>query len=273
MRNVHSVFSKSYLFSLSLALSATLLLTNTPVRAADDEPEVTAADVPAEETSGAQKVPAQKADRANVQRIKSKYWARGEESGLGVVQNRTFTKSGRFQIGLLGGMAFTDPFLNVRMAGLGVGYHFTETFSLNLLYWKYFAQSSTALKTFEETRGATANTNYPQHYLGGESTWSFLYGKLALFDAKIIYYDMNVALGMGAVKTESGTNPAPSVGVGQRFFLNRSFSLRLDYRLVVFKEDILEKQIRSRIGQVTGSRTNFSNNISVGIDFLFGGDE
>lgn len=210
-------------------------------------------------------------NRVDVQGIKQKYWARGDETEIGVVQNRQFSKSGKFQIGLMGGASLTDTFLSVKEGGGNVGYHFSEYFSANLLYWKYFVKNSGDLETFQDTRGATANTNEPKYYFGGEVTGSFLYGKLALFASKIIYFDMNVTGGVGMIDTETGKNFAPSIGLGQRYFLSKYFSLKVDYRMLVYHEDIPEKQITNKLGTIAGSRTNFSHNVTLGIDFLFGG--
>ena len=40
------------------------------------------------------------AERVNVDTIKEKYWARGDQSELGVVQNRAYTKAHKWEFGL-----------------------------------------------------------------------------------------------------------------------------------------------------------------------------
>src|SRR5262245_10788021 len=53
-------------------------------------------------------------ERVNVENIKQKYWARGDESELGVVQNRLYSKANKLELSLLGGILSTDPFLSVK---------------------------------------------------------------------------------------------------------------------------------------------------------------
>jgi hypothetical protein len=80
---------------------------------------------------------------------------------------------------------------------------------------------------------------------------------------------MHLSLGLGATMTESGTDFTPSLGIGQRFFVSKSASIRFDYRLMVYHETILEKEVPQKLGQVRGRRNNFSNVVTLGVDFLF----
>lgn len=213
----------------------------------------------------------QKAEQVDLDQIKDRYWAQGDKSEMGVVQNRTYSKSGRFQLGVLGGVGFSDPFLDVKMAGVQVGYYFNEFWGIHLLAWKYLVGPSSALYYLENNLGTTTNTNIPSWYAGGEVSGSLIYGKLSLAGSAIIYYDLQLLAGLGATGTESGTYLTPHVGIGQRFYLSQNLSLRVDYRLMAYREGILEKVITPRLGEYTGSRNNFSNTITIGIDFLFGG--
>src|SRR6476659_8308907 len=89
------------------------------------------------------------AEQVNVDSIKEKYWARGNETELGVVQNRTFSKTGKFEFSLLGGALYSDPFLDVKMLGGTLGYHINEYFSFHLMAFKDLVSPSAALLTFQ----------------------------------------------------------------------------------------------------------------------------
>ena len=211
------------------------------------------------------------AAQIDVSNIREKYWAKGDKASMGVVQNRLFSKAGKFQLGLLGGITFSDPFLSVNTLGLNFGYHFNEYLGASLVAWKHFVGPSSALESFRASSGATANTNEPRVYVGAEMSGSLLYGKLSVLGASIIYFDLHVDGGIGATVTETGTYFTPSVGLGQRFYITQNFSLRLDYRLMFYEETIVEKVIPTRLGQPIGVRSNFSNNVTLGVDFMFGG--
>src|SRR3954471_9123833 len=75
-------------------------------------------------------------EKADVGAIKEKYWAKGDESELGVVQNRLYSKSGKLEIGGFGGLTSSDPFLDVKQLGGSIGYHFSELWAVHLFGWK-----------------------------------------------------------------------------------------------------------------------------------------
>ena len=214
--------------------------------------------------------PASASEKVDVENIKEKYWARGDESELGVVQNRLYSKTHKFELGVFGGFMTSDPFLAVKGLGASLGYHFSEVWAAHLLGWKEYSSSSSALETLE-AGGKKANTNIPQSYVGAEVAASILYGKLSLVGKKIIYYDMHLLGGIGATSTENGTYATPHLGIGQQVYLNQWSSLRVDYRLQRYEERIREKEITPILGQDQGGRTNWTNTITFGVDFLFGG--
>jgi outer membrane beta-barrel protein len=223
---------------------------------------------PVKETSS----PEADGEQVNVQGIKERYWARGNEAELGVVQNRTYSKTHKLELGLLGGIAFSDPFLTVKYLGGDLGYHLSEFVSLHLLAWQYTVSPSNALLTFQAAQGATTNTNYPSLFFGTELDASIIYGKLSVLGKSIIYYDLHLLGGVGATKTETGTYVTPSLGIGQRFYLSKVTSLRIDYRLQYYNENLIEKQITTKLGQPVGARDNFNNTITLGLSFMLFGN-
>jgi outer membrane beta-barrel protein len=204
-----------------------------------------------------------------VESVRNRYWARGEEADMGVVQNRTFSKKRRLEFGFFGGVLSTDPFLSVQTAGARVGYHFSETFALHVMGWHSFVSPSTALETFEETIGATTNNNPPRNYAGAEGTASLIYGKLSLLGASILYYDMHLLAGAGLTSTESGNYFTPHLGIGQQIFLNQTLALRVDYRAQFYRETIIEKVITPRLGEVVGQRNNWSHSFQLGLSLYW----
>ncbi|MBS1985419.1 MAG: outer membrane beta-barrel domain-containing protein [Bdellovibrionales bacterium] len=204
-----------------------------------------------------------------VDAIKKKYWATGDESQMGVVQNRVYSKAHKFQFGLMGGIAFADPFLSLKPYGFNAGYHFSEYLGVNVLGWKIASSGSSALNTLMDS-GKKANTVLPSSFYGAEATGSFLYGKLSLMGYSIIYYDMYVSGGMGMTNNENGNEFTQMVGLGQRFYINRWLSLKFDYRFMHNKETVKEKEITADLGKVVGQRDNFAHTITLGLDALFG---
>lgn len=209
------------------------------------------------------------AERVNVDSIKEKYWARGNEAELGVVQNRIYTKAKLFELGVLGGIQISDPFLSTKQFGLSLGYHFTEFVAVHAFAWKSWSSPSAALDTMR-SRGQEANINPIEAYYGAELAGSILYGKLSLMGKAIIHYDMHLLGGLGITKTESGACLTPHVGLGQQIYLSKRTSLKIDYRMMAYNEKILEKVVTPLLYREQGSRMNYTNAITFGISILLG---
>ncbi len=205
-----------------------------------------------------------------VEKIKEKYWAQGDESQLGVVQNRTYSKKEKIQIGLLGGRAMDDPFLATNFYGGNISYNFSEFWGVSVLGWKYNVSPSNAL-TVLRAGGKEANTIEPHNYIGAEASGSFLYGKLSLIGKKIIYYDMHFTAGMGSTNTENDSAAfTASLGLGQRFYITQNMSLRMDYRVQTYQATEIEKEITAQIGRVNGIIRHWNHVVGLEINYMFG---
>jgi len=72
-------------------------------------------------------------EQVNVDAIREKYYARGDENELGVVQNRAYSKAHKFEFGVLASLLTTDPLLSATGFGAHLGYHFSECWGGKLL--------------------------------------------------------------------------------------------------------------------------------------------
>lgn len=279
MNKIFPVFISSAPASLLVAMLAAALASGlAPPRAAAADASANGASAPpanpAPAASGAAptgpSLEGDPAEKVNVESIKRKYWARGDESEMGVVQNRAYSKAGKVEVNLFGGFVSTDPFLSVKNAGLGLAYHFNEYLAAEALWFRDFTSPSSALKTFQQTLGATTNYNAPQDYYGGELVGSILYGKLSLLGKSILYYDLHLLGGLGVTLTDNGNYLTEHLGVGQQVYLTKRIAFRVDYRAMLYNEDIIEKVIPSELGMNYGKRANWSHVITVGFSFLIG---
>jgi outer membrane beta-barrel protein len=210
--------------------------------------------------------PSAAGEEVDVEKIKEKYWARGNETEMGVVQNRLYPKFHRFEIGFLGGNLSGDPFLTTLNAGFSTGFHFSEFLGVHVQYWQAFVSPSSALTTLQNDLNTTTNTNEVRRYLGGDLRASVLYGKLSLLGAAILYFDAYFSLGAGRITTESGNSLLLSVGIGQQIHLSRVFSVNLDYKVVRYREDIIGKisGTDGNLGEYIATRNNLSALFTIG---------
>lgn len=185
-----------------------------------------------------------------------------------VVQNRAFTKSGRVEFGLFGGSVMTDPFITVYSVGAKLGYNFNEFYALKIFGWKDFSSDSSSEKKFRTTNGYGTNTNKPNSIYGAEFLWTPIYGKLNLLNSSILYYNLHMGPGLGLRNTESGSNIAYLINLGQDLFISQHFMFQLDYHLLMFNQKILEK-VNAPLGVEIGKNFEMSHVFTFGVGYLF----
>lgn len=203
---------------------------------------------------------------ADVEQIQEKYWARGEESEIGVVQNRLYTNRKKLEFGFNLGSVSSDPFLvNTSLSGT-VGYHFSDLFSVHLGYTQNFVWGSEALKSLEQFSGSgkTAVTNKQKNWITLDTRWSMLYGKVSLFGAKILYFDSYLSAGVGIVNTENGSSLAIMPGIGQVYHISQTVGLNLHYKLFLYDETLKSRNTAS-LNAVLGTHGNFGSTIMLGL--------
>ncbi len=210
-------------------------------------------------------------ENTDVGSIKQKYWTRGDNSEIGVVQNRIYSKAGYLEAGIFGGWILTDPFLSVHSLGGRLGYHFNEFWSVHAIGWKDFSSHSSAYTDIESQRGAVPVVNNPNWFAGGELQASLMYGKLSFLGKSVIYYDFHILGGGGTTNTENGNYLTPYAGIGQQIYLSKSVALTVDYRLMAYYEDLKETAPPpAATGQYLYSRWNWTNSITLGVSVLIG---
>ncbi len=171
---------------------------------------------------------------------KSEVNSSGEFSELGglapftevsVIQKKYMPKTGRFQ--LFGGLALTtnDPFYNTTGFTLKGSYFLTETWGLEVSYFSMSSTEAKATKELLEIQNiGTDSLAYTKNYLGIAILYVPIYGKMTLFNEKIVPFDFYFGLGTGNTKTQvKDSTSTLHFSTGQIFAVNKSFALRWDF--------------------------------------------
>lgn len=153
-------------------------------------------------------------------------------SEVSVIQRRFLPKTERFQF-FLGFTAISnDPwFWGVGGAGR-LGYHFTESLALEANFAFLSSSEKDAVRDLRNNNAVrTDSIISAQSYVGADLVWSPIYGKMSLFNRRIVPFDMYFAIGGGQAgisnaKTNSAT--AFHVGGGQIFAMSKGIGLRWD---------------------------------------------
>jgi outer membrane beta-barrel protein len=192
-----------------------------------------------------------------------------------ILQNRYFLKSYRPEVGLYTGMLLDEAYVATRTSGGRVGMFFNEWFGIDLAVMRTTVRDSDDRKALNRLKyrplvdSVSSNTDPsgserevivspdPEvNALRGMQDFTAVaapfYGKLNLLNQWIVYTDLYASVGISRVETDQGNKSALVIGGGERFYIGKSWSVRIDIKDRIFTE--------TRGGQ--SSRRN-----SYGIDF------
>ena len=174
-------------------------------------------------------------DKLDIKKLEQKYWA-AKDDDFSVVQNRRYVKAERFYLTAEGGIPFNDPYSSGSMLSASVGYFFNERWGLEANYNSANLKDNDAVKQFVDQYGAIPDHNVfkSSYFLSG--IWVPFYAKMSVLDKAIIYFDMGVSLGVGAVNydlkesegDQSKSAMAAKLGVFQQIFFSEHFAFRVD---------------------------------------------
>ncbi|MBM4250629.1 MAG: outer membrane beta-barrel domain-containing protein [Deltaproteobacteria bacterium] len=163
-----------------------------------------------------------------------------------VLQNRYFLKAFRPEFGLLGGVVLNEAYTNTQLAGLRGGMFIDEWIGFELQYLRTRVRPSTDRTTLEQLKyrpltGEGVTTVSPEvnaiHVITeANAVAAPLYGKINILNAWIVYTDIYATAGLANVMTDQGNKGALSLGAGERFYIGRSWSVRIDYRDRIYTE-------------------------------------
>lgn len=151
-------------------------------------------------------------------------------SEVSVLQKRFMPKTGRMQ--LFGGLSTitNDPFfLSVAATGKAA-YYFSEAWGVELNYFGISTSSRKATDELKKVNGvSTQNLVQAKSFLGLDLVYTPIYGKMTLFNEKIIPFDLYFAAGYGTTQTQAENAGTFHLATGQVFALTKSFGLRWDF--------------------------------------------
>lgn len=162
-----------------------------------------------------------------------------------VLQNRKFRKKNKVYIGTTFGKSLSGAYVDRYTGALYGGYFFGENWGVEFSYNKANNQTNATHDAVKEA-GTVAFYRNIDSALNAHLVWSPFYSKINTFN-KIIYYDWLFGLGISSLTTQDNRNEfkknsaqaddltkenttALSWFTGFRFFINQSWSFRLDFK-------------------------------------------
>ena len=163
------------------------------------------------------------------------------------VKSRLVPTKGRAELGFASGFAMNEAFFKTLRYGGHLAYHFTETHGLLLEGQMY-------QKGLNENGQTLANTNLhkdkvgeieeflrmdyaPQqeYHLTANYQITAYYGKISILKNFVMNLSLYGFLGGGIMNLGGDNVPAFNLGLGQKFYFNRSWGIRTDLGLMVYQ--------------------------------------
>lgn len=198
------------------------------------------------------------------------------------VSGKLLRKAGRQELSPSLGLSLGDPFYTKYLVGLRYAYHVGEQWSVGIGgFWAEGSPSGAVTRCDSRGLNCRAPTTSDLvrapgdfNFLAGiDLSWAPLYGKISVLAERVLHFDTYLVVGGGVLQTshmppsstrvEEQLAPHGSIAVGQRFYLSRSATLRVELRDLVYP---LELQGR------TGPETSIQNQLlfTLGLSFFFG---
>lgn len=235
----------------------------------------------AQQPSAPAKPAPRSSDRVDLKKLEEKYWS-AKDDDYSVVQNRTFSKEGKFFVSAVYGPVINDPFATSRMAGAILGYYFNEDFGVEA---NYFFANSKKNKSVEEFNSLNAFGVSPDYNLPGNSatvslSYTPFYAKMAFMNKSILYFDMGFTAGLGmteynqVVRPEGATageeeikqsSPHFEIGIVQQLFLTKNFAFRLDLKNTFYNKKTVSFQKPGPLPRLEKSSTDYNTTVTFGL--------
>ena len=154
-------------------------------------------------------------------------------SEVSVLQKRFMPKTERFQASYGLGGIMNDPWFNGLGGSLRLAYHFSENWGVEGLATFLSSSQKDAAKDLYGNNNVNTNSLVTtKGYYGVDLMWSPIYGKMSLYNKRIIPFDMYFVGGLGVSQVSGATAetaPTVHVGTGQIYSLSKSWGFRWDF--------------------------------------------
>lgn len=198
-----------------------------------------------------------------------------------VLQNRKFRKDGTFYVGSTFGNQMNGAFIDSQSINVMAGFFFMEEWGIEL---SYESANGSTNNTYE---GVNEQSAVPFYRKVDTATtayllWSPFYSKINTFN-KIFYFDWILGAGFSSLTTSDNrnqfiaisdrslteeTNTAYSLMSGARFYINQSWSLRMDVRSYHLNADMVGEDVSSS-EDTTEKRWSHFYTFNLGLNYAF----
>ncbi len=191
---------------------------------------------------------------------------------IAVIQKRFMPKTNRFEFSAALGNSLNNAFFNNWGLVSRAAYYLTEHHGFEFqFFWLNSNERDVTENLRNNQKVQTRSLVVPETYMGASYKWLPIYGKIALFNKKIVPFDLYFSAGGGMSKTGMNKQePTMHLGTGQQFYLTKSTAFRWDFALNTYRADILEDATGTG-GLSPGRKMQTDLFIALGMSFYWPG--
>lgn len=149
------------------------------------------------------------------------------------VKSRNIITNKKFELGGYLGWNFTEPIYSQGKFGFMGGYHFDEQNVLMINFAKWMDGRNTQYTDLLRQQVSLEFNRAPnlEWSLWGNYELQAYYGKVSLTKQGVMNLHLYPILGFGVTKYVHKTYPGINFGIGQKYYLSKSFAIRFDFKL------------------------------------------
>jgi outer membrane beta-barrel protein len=204
------------------------------------------------------------------------------------VRNRNIVTKEKFEGAIFYGWALTEPIANVSKLGLSGYYHRNEDDAYGLIFMKNFSGVSHYAKQLnEQYKLDFTRAPMPEASLFFDYNLKAFYGKMSISKNTVTNYHFFGSLAGGMIKYANKNYPAIAAGLGQKFYYDKKFSFRFDFRVFLNQAPIpflkcepgkhegIKNSATDSCNELAPSYSDFSERltitsvIDIGVSYLF----
>ncbi len=175
---------------------------------------------------------------------------------IGIVQGRAVDRNNRFELGgSFGPSVFGDPYVSTQNLAVRADFHINPQWSLGVQYARNLnALTAEGKRRFDQARldqqltgtYSIPQVTYPQESILGFVNWYMLYGKMNLFDWRVVQFDFYALAGFGQINLATdirGTTLTEwtnlwTGGLGVGFWLSQNLASRIEVRYQGYEDSV-----------------------------------
>jgi outer membrane beta-barrel protein len=128
-----------------------------------------------------------------------------------------------------------------------MGYYFNESLGMEANAFFFSSNPRDSVKDLAKNNGVlTSSLVSAKSYMGIDAQWIPIYGKIALYNKKIVPFDLYLATGYGLTGTTNGQSAGTlHLGTGQIFAISKGMAWRWDFSWNFYSAKGIDGKIQS----------------------------